>query len=352
MAKQKTIRDVAQLAGVSIATASRVLNDSDYPVRPQLRQKVREAAEKLEYTPNTMAQSLRREVCRDIALIVPNLSNPFYLQAVLGVGEALAGGDYSMIFCNTMHDPERERNFLKQLFERQVKGVILSSVAEGNAELVKKYIQRGMKFVLLDQMLTNVETPGIHYDSRAGARMAVEHLLSQGHRKIAFATTSLVRFTRTEIYKGYQEALLTASVPCPPELVYECAISKIGRGSDYELSIGRQIALRFLADGCPATAILCINDMVAIGLIQTLVQQGVQVPQDVSVIGFDDIPIAGAFLPALTTVHYPAQEMGRLAAIMLMDSIQTGEDQTAVTMSLTPKLMLRDSVAPPKTGEN
>ena len=90
---------------------------------------------------------------------------------------------------------------------------------------------------------------------------------------------------------------------------------------------------------------LCINDMVAIGLIQTLVQNGVRVPEDVSVIGFDDIPIAGAFLPALTTVHYPAQEIGRLAALMLMDSIQTGEVQTGLTMSLTPKLMIRDSVA-------
>lgn len=349
MGKQKTIRDVAELAGVSIATASRVLNDSGYPVRPQLRQRVKEAAEQLEYSPNTMAQSLRREVCKDIALIVPNLSNPFYLQAVLGVGEALATSDYSMVFCNTTHDPERERSFLRQLYERQVKGVILSSVSQDNAQLVKKYIQKGMKFVLLDQMLSNVESPGIHYDSRAGARMAVEHLLSQGHTRIAFATTSLVRFTRTEIYKGYQEALLTADVPCLPELLYECAISKVGRGSDYELNVGRQIAARFLADSCPATAILCINDMVAIGLIQTLVQNNVRIPEDVSVIGFDDIPIAGAFLPALTTVHYPAQEIGRLAAIMLMDSIQNNEDQTGLTMSLTPKLMLRDSVAPPRS---
>lgn len=350
MDKPKTIKDVAALAGVSVATASRVLSDSGYPVRPQLRQRVREAAEKLEYTPNTVAQSLRRDICRDIALIVPNLSNPFYLQAVLGVGEALSASEGSMIFCNTMHDPERERSFLRQLYERQVKGVILSSVAEDNADTVKKYIQKGMKFILLDQMLSGVESPGIHYDSRSGARMAAEHLIGQGHRAIAFATTPLVRFTRTEIYKGYQDALLNAGITPNPSLLYECAISKVGRGSDYELSIGRQIAQRFMADGCPATAVLCINDMVAIGLIQTLVQQGIRVPEDVSVMGFDNIPIAGAFLPALSTVHYPAQEIGRLAAIMLMDSIQSGADQTELTMQLTPKLVLRDSVAPPRPG--
>ncbi len=344
MSKQKTIRDVAALAGVSIATASRVLNDSSYPVRPQLRQKVKEAAEKLEYAPNTMAQSLRKEICRDVALIVPNLSNPFYLQAVLGVGEALSSGSYNMIFCNTMHDPDREQAFLRQLYERQVKGVILSSVAEGTAELVQKFIQRGMKFVLLDQKLPNVESPAIHYDSRSGAKMAVEHLLSQGHRRIAFATTSLVRFTRTEIYNGYREALQSAGLQPSPALLFECAISKAGRGSDYELNIGRQIAEDFCRRGCPATAIVCINDMVAIGLIQTLVKNGVRVPEDVSVIGFDDIPIAGAFIPALTTVHYPAQEIGRLAALMLMDSIQSDSDQTALSMTLTPTLILRDSV--------
>lgn len=344
MGKQATIKDVAALAGVSVATASRVLADSGYPVRPQLGQRVREAAEKLEYTPNPMAQGLRKNNCRDLALIVPNLSNPFYLQALLGVSEAL--GDYQMIFCNTGHDPAREKQFLEQLYSRQVKGVILSSVAEDAAETVNKYIQKGMRFVLLDQMLPEVEIPGIHYDPRAGAHMAMEHLISQGHKKIALATTPLVRYTRSEIFKGYSEALVQAGIAPDDALVYECAISKAGRGSDYELGIGRQIAEEFAKDGCPATAVLCVNDMVAIGLIQALVQKGIRVPEDVSVVGFDNIPIAGAYLPALTTVHFPAQEMGRLAARMLLDAIESEEEQTALTMSLAPQLMIRDSVAP------
>lgn len=347
MSGQITIKDVAELAGVSVATASRVLSESGYPVRPVLQQKVREAAEKLEYAPNTMAQSLRREICRDIALIIPNLSNPFYLQAVLGVGEGLASGDYNLIFCNTMHDPQRERNFLKQLYERQVKGVILSSVEESNVDTINKYVKKGMRFVFLDQMLSGVECPGINYDSRAGARLAAEHLLEQGHRKIAFATTPLVRFTRQQIYNGYQEALLAAGIPCDPQLLFARSISKLGRGGDYELTLGRQIAEEFIEKGCPATAIMCINDMVAIGLIQTLSQKGIRVPEDISVIGFDDIPLASAYLPALTTVHYPAQEIGRLAAIMLLDSIQSSEKQTALTMNLAPQLIVRDSVAPP-----
>lgn len=348
LGKQITIREVAELAGVSVATASRVLSDSSYPVRPALRQRVREAAEALDYTPNAVAQALRGDVCKDIALIIPNLSNPFYLQAVLGAGEALEKDSYSIRFCNTMHDPQRERNFIRQLYERQVRGVILSSLGEENAEFVNKYIRKGMKFVLLDQLLPNVDAPAIHYDSRAGAVLAVEHLLQQGHTKIAFATTSLVRFTRQEIYAGYRETLLNAGITPNPELLYEHTIDKAGRGSDYELNVGRHIAKAFIDNHCPATAVFCVNDMVAIGLIQTLTENGIRVPEDVSVVGYDDIPLAGAYVPTLTTVHYPAQEMGRLAGIMLMDALRNEEDSMSLTMRLSPKLTVRKSVCPPR----
>lgn len=343
MTKQITIKDVAKKAGVSVATASRVLSDSSYPVRPALQQKVREAAEELEYSPNAFAQALRRDVCKDIALIIPNLSNPFYQQAVLGAGEALDQDSYSIRLCNTMHDPEREREFIRQLYDRQVRGVILSSVAQDNAEFVNKYIQKGMKFVLLDQLLSGVDAPSIDFDYRAGTRLAVEHLLKLGHQIIAFATTPLVRFTRKEIYAGYCKALNAAGITPDEGLLYERSMDKSGRGSDYELNIGRLIAGELIKDGCPATAVVCINDMIAIGLIQALTQKGIRVPEDVSVVGFDDIPLAGAYVPALTTVHSPAQEMGRLAAIMLLDALRSKEQAMAVTMRLSPKLVVRES---------
>lgn len=347
MSKFVTIRDVAKKAGVSITTVSRVLNDVNYPVRPELRKRVRQAADQLDYVPNSSAQQLRRDMCKDIALIIPNISNPFYLQAMLGVNDALFSRDYNLIFCNTTHDPAKERHYLQQLASRQVKGVILSSVSENNAELVQKLIGRGMKFVLLDQILPNVSSPCIHYDSCAGSHLAVEHLLKAGHRKIAFATTPLVRFTRMEVYRGYQQALAKSGITPQDSLLYECAINKTGRGTDYEVNVGRQIAADFIKDGCPATAILCINDMVAIGLIQALVQNGIRVPQDVSVVGFDDVPNAGACLPALTTVRYPAQEAGRLAAILMMDTLENNEEQGSLSMYMTPTLVERDSVAPP-----
>ena len=346
MEKQATIRDVARLAGVSLATVSRVLSDGDYPVSAELKQRVRDAVAQLGYVPNTVARSLRQDVSRDIGLVIPNISNPFYLQTMLGINDALNKKDFSLILCNTMRNAQQERVYLRQLFERKVRGIILSSVDE-NADIVKEYGKKGMKFVLLDQKITGMESTGINFDSRAGARMATEHLISLGHSRIAFATMPMTRWTRTEMHMGYRDALVLAGLGYDPRLVYERMPEKLAAYADFELEAGKMIAESFLADGCPATAIVCINDMLAIGLIKTLKARGVRVPEDVSVFGFDDIPFASTFEPPLSTVHYPAIETGRLAAMMLMDTLESGSGEMPVSMQLAPSLVIRETVAPP-----
>lgn len=346
MEKQATIRDVARLAGVSLATVSRVLSDGDYPVSAELKQRVRDAVAQLGYVPNTVARSLRQDVSRDIGLVIPNISNPFYLQTMLGINDALNKKDYSLILCNTMRNAQQERVYLRQLFERKVRGIILSSVDE-NADIVEEYGKKGMKFVLLDQKITGMESTGINFDSRAGARMATEHLISLGHSRIAFATMPMTRWTRTEMHMGYRDALVLAGLGYDSRLVYERMPEKLAAYADFELEAGKMIAESFLADGCPATAIVCINDMLAIGLIKTLKARGVRVPEDVSVFGFDDIPFASTFEPSLSTVHYPAIETGRLAAMMLMDTLESGSGEMPVSMQLAPSLVIRETVAPP-----
>ena len=346
MEKQATIRDVARLAGVSLATVSRVLSDGDYPVSAELKQRVRDAVAQLGYVPNTVARSLRQDVSRDIGLVIPNISNPFYLQTMLGINDALNKKNYSLILCNTMRNAQQERVYLRQLFERKVRGIILSSVDE-NADIVKEYGKKGMKFVLLDQKITGMESTGINFDSRAGARMATEHLISLGHSRIAFATMPMTRWTRTEMHMGYRDALVLAGLGYDSRLVYERMPEKLAPYADFELEAGKMIAESFLADGCPATAIVCINDMLAIGLIKTLQSKGIQVPEDVSVFGFDDIPFASTFEPSLSTVHYPAIETGRLAAMMLMDTLESGSGEMPVSMQLAPSLVIRETVAPP-----
>lgn len=349
MEKQATIRDVAKLAGVSLATASRVMNDNNYPVSAQLRQKVKDAAQQLDYVPNAMARSLKGDVRRDIGLVIPSISNQFYHQAIQGITDVLGQNDYSLILCNTIRNPGQEEKYLRQLYERQVKGVILSSMSD-KPDVVNEYMKKGMKFVLLDQKLEGVDCAGINFDTRAGARMATEYLISRGHREIAFATLPMTRRTRVETHKGYLDALRSAGIPDREDLIYEKLADGLDAYSDPELETGRCIAQAFLEDGCPATAFVCINDMLAIGVIKTLLQNGVKVPEDVSVFGFDDIPFSSTFLPSLSTVHYPAVESGRFAAYMMMDLLRNEKPEMSVVMQLTPSLVIRDTVAEPRGG--
>ena len=346
MGKQATIRDVAKLAGVSLATVSRVLNDSSYPVSPELKQKVRQAAEQLEYIPNG-SRGLSYGQQKDIALILPNITNQFYMQTMLGVGDVLVKQGYHLILCNTVRSAKQERLYLKQLYDKGVKGVILSSVDE-NPEVIDEFSRKGMKFVLLDQKISKLECSGISFDSREGARIATQHLLDRGHKAIAFASLPMSRWTRMEMFKGYQSALRAAGISVSRKLVYERRPEEVPNYSNLDLEAGCMIAKEFLRAGCPATAIVCINDMLAIGIIRTLMQSGVRVPEDVSVVGFDDIPFASIFMPALTTVHCSAVEMGRLASLMLLDSFENEMQEAPVSMRLAPTLVVRDSVAAPK----
>ncbi|HZX47407.1 MAG TPA: LacI family DNA-binding transcriptional regulator [Clostridia bacterium] len=341
--KRSTITDVARLAGTSVTTVSRVLNNSKYPVSPQLRQRVKDAAAALDYVPNAMARSLRGSTIRDIGIVIPNITNPFYLQTILGINSVAYVNGYSLLLCNTMRQVDKEREYLRKLFERQVQGVILSSVDE-DADIVREYIRKGMKFVLLDQRMENINCSCINFDSRKGARMAVKYLIDQGHRRIALATTPLTRWTRNEVYKGYRESLISSGLSYGDELLYVSGPEREDEGNDYELGSGKALAKKFIQNRKDATAVLCINDMVAFGFINALAMEGIRVPDDVSVIGFDDIPFAEAFLPPLTTIRYPSDETGRLAAMMLLDNIRNGGERLALDMSLVPRLIVRGTV--------
>lgn len=343
MEKQSTIRDVAKLAGVSVATVSRVLCEGDYPVSAQLRQRVKDAAQTLGYVPNMMAKSLRQSKSTDVGVVVPGISNPFYMQAIRGINEVLSQNGYSMILCNTKNDPQQERMYLSQLAQRQVGGVILSS-ARDDEESAAEFARRGLRFVTLDQKIEDIDCPSINFDSRAGARMATEYLISMGHRRIAFATLPLTRWTRSQMLQGYKEALMVAGIPYDESLIYICAEEKSRQTQDQETHAGRCIGADLIRDGMPATAVLCVNDMLAIGLMNTLLHNGIRIPKDISVVGFDDIPFAEVFVPALTTVRYPAMETGRLAATVLLDPMIHTSEQSPLALNLTPQLVVRDTV--------
>lgn len=341
--KRSTITDVARMAGTSVTTVSRVLNNIDYPVSEQLRQRVKEAVNSLDYVPSVMARSLKGSTMQDIGVVIPNMSNPFYLQTMLGINSVTYNKNFGLLVCNTMRNLDKEREYLRRLYDRQVRGIILSSLTD-DADLVRDYIRKGVRFVLLDQKIENINCSCINFDSRKGARIAMRYLIEQGHKRIALVTTPLTRWTRNEVFKGYNEAISAAGLKFNEDLVFISGPEPANKEVDFEYHAGRQLGNHFARSMNRATAVLCINDMVAFGFIKSLNKNGIKVPDDVSVMGFDNIPFAESFMPSLTTIQYPAYETGRLATIMLIDKMQNQDDSMSINMSLEPRLIIRETV--------
>ncbi|WP_149678658.1 LacI family DNA-binding transcriptional regulator [Thermoclostridium caenicola] len=342
--KRVTIKDVAALAGVSVATVSRVLSNADYPVSKELRSKVEQAAKELSFAYTSAPRSSKAYHDKEIAVVIPNISNPFYMQTINGISTVCYEKGYQMLLCNSMQDVEREEQILQDLYSRRVTGVIVSSISE-DPRLLAKYTEKGMTFIQLDQNYEGSGVYSINYDSRLGARIAVRHLIENGHKRIAFISTPLTRWTRREIYKGYLEQLKKTDIEYDEKLVFIADTDGMGNLSKDETRTGAAMARKLVESKCNATAILCVNDMVAFGAIHALNEMGVAVPDDISVVGFDDIPLAESFVPALTTVHFPAYETGRIAAIMLIDYLANGkQSNTPLKMNMEPRLVERRSV--------
>jgi len=340
--KKNTIHDVARIAGTSATTVSRVLSDSGYPVSEGLRKRVLKAVNDLNFSPNTLAQSLKSSNNKEVGIIVPNISNPFYSMAILGVERVMQSDGYTLLLCNTFRQGEKEREYLKMLYDKQVTGVIVSAAAE-NGGNVAQFAEKGMNFVLLDQKIEGVNCNNINFDFRQGGRLATEYLIKKGHRKIALITTPITRWSRSEIYKGYVNALAEGNMQNTQPDVLEGDAEQDDNESVYEHLVGRQMAKKFVEQKCPATGAICVNDMVAFGFIQELNIQGIRVPEDVSVIGFDDIPFASMFSPALTTIRCSAIDIGMVAGRILIDRIE-GRAMYDSNLKIEPEVIERCTV--------
>ena len=342
-----TIRDIARQAQVSPATVTRVLSDNGYPVRQEVRRKVLETARTLQYTP--AAKRDRREIThrQDIGLLIPNISNPFYQQASLGAQVECQKNGSLVILCNTFRSKEREREYLHALFDKNIRGVVLSASSMEPDNLtasLSEYTMKGMHIVMLDQLTTEESIcTNINFDNASGAALAVQHFLGKGHKKIAFCSTPLTRWSRKNLYQGFTDTLLQNRIELPGDyLLIDGEETELAE-SGYEFQSGLKMADEFVRRGLDATALLVVNDMMAIGVVKGLQNHKIRVPEDVSVIGLDNIPFSEMFTPALTTIHCPAFEIGRLAAQLLIDQMTSGE-QHPLSIKLQPKLIRRDSV--------
>lgn len=327
-----SIRDVAQLADVSTATVSHVLNGTRY-VSPQLTERVQTAMLELDYQPDAVAQSLRRRKTLTLGLLVPSVEIPFFAAVAYHVERSAAEKGYNIILCNSNWDGPAEQAHLRDLLARRVDGLICISASMGAAE-IGPVIEGGTPVVMLERRMPGIGLDAVGIDNEVGAYEATRHLLELGHRRIgAVRGMSFSTVSDDRVY-GYRRALREVGVPFDESLLYN---------GNFQPQTGYEATERFLSLPQPPSAIFAFNDLMAMGVLHRLTQVGLRVPQDVAVVGFDDIPLSRYMSPGLTTVRQPLQEMGRRVVELLLQRISGEGPEKAQYVKFEPELIVRGS---------
>lgn len=326
------IRDVAKAAGVSVATVSRALSDPDKVSQTSL-DKVHAAIERVGYRPNMLARSFRSAKSYAVVVLVPDITNPFFSQVIRAIEDRAQQKGYAVLLGDTRGLPEREKEYIRRVETRMADGVIqLRPDQPGNPTVMPDDIQ--CVNVCGCESTTG---PRVRIDNRGAARSVVEYLLSLGHKRIGVISGLKNNPHSIDRLAGYQEALAAAGLPFDPALVAE---------GDFTTWSGLNSAKQFCSMENRPTAVFCMNDEMAIGAIQTFKSQGLRVPEDISVTGFDDISYARYCDPSLTTVAQPAEEMGKLAMDMLLRLIE-GQELAQIENILPAEFVIRKSTTTP-----
>lgn len=314
---------------------------------PDTSRRVRQAILELDYQPSKVARQLRTGQGRMIGLIVPSVANPVWADlASILEAEALRYG-YQMTLCNSQRDPDRERAYVEDLWLSGVRTVILGSSLPSLAHLAPA-IRRGLRLIAFDRETAEVGDQSIisvSVDHRVAGFIATRHLLLLGHRRIGFLSGAIETISRRQRLAGYQHALEEADVQFAKELVWE-GHSLGGYGDIQGAELGKEgmIALLDLPD--PPTAVVTINDIYAIGAMAGVRARGFTVPDDISVVGFDDIVLASLIDPPLTTVAQPLTDMARFALDVISDAHKNSHE-TPASLVVQPRLVIRGSAGPP-----
>lgn len=338
-----TISDVAQRAGVSTMTVSRVINSSGYS-SPEARARVEAAIDELGYVPNALARQLRSKRTKTLALVVSDISNPFFTTIARGAEDVAVRHGFSVMYCNTDESEREEAQYLRMLIERQVDGVLL--VPAGSSGTSFRLLQsHRMPVVVLDRRVARSDVDSVRCDSEAGAYALTRHLIELGHRRIAVLTGRRTISTSVDRVAGCRRALEEAG------LVLDDALVRYGGFTFGNLhqADGHRMARAVLASTADRpTAIFAVNNFIAFGAIRALHEAGIRVPDDMSVVAFDDLPAEWVSEPFLTVAAQPAYEIGRHAAAMLLDRIAGERVVAGEDLVLPFELVIRRSTAPPR----
>src|SRR5215203_3089297 len=307
-----TIKDVARASGVSSMTVSRVINDSER-VSPDTRRRVEQAISDLGYVPSRLARGLIRQKTGTLALIVPDVANPFFTLIVRGAEDAARRAGYRMILCDTRSDLTIEGEVIEEMIAHRVEGIAIAPVSDRSKGHLQRLAKFGLQFVLIDRTVPDVDCDVVIGDSAGGARRLVDHLISLGHRRIGFIVESDDVSTARDRHRGYVEGLQAAGLPLDDDLIVRSSVDPGG---------GRDGLRRLLELAKPPTAVFTVNNLVALGALEAVRESGLDVPDDVALVCFDDIEYASRMYPFLTVMAQPAETLGTLATQLLLDRIE------------------------------
>lgn len=345
-----TLKEIAKMLGLAPSTVSRALNHPEM-VSIETRRRVERAVRQYRYRPNTIARSLRVQDSQTIGLVLSDITNPFHAELARAVETAARQRGYTVILSNSDEDEDLERLALETLLSWQVRGLILAPCGR-NRSLVEESLRLGIPVVQVDRVIDGLQTDAVLVDNRAGSRMAVEHLVALGHRRIAHIAGPQRLTTGAERLEGFRQAMADAGIPEEEQLVAYGDFREEG-GYRATLELFRE---RHSPDEWP-TAIFAANNEMAAGAIRALGELGHTIPDRISFVTFDDSRWAQLMHPALTVVAQPVEEIGRAACELLLRRIESGRSG-ATLYTLQPTLIRRQSTAPrqlppsaaPRTG--
>lgn len=333
---QPTSQDVAQRAGVSIATVSRVLNDSPH-VRPAVKRKVLRAIKALNYQPNRTAQRLRAKQSKVLSLIISDIQNPFFTAVVRGIEDVAYQNGYSLLLCNSDEDPEKEQLYVDVMRAEAVAGVIIASASEAEPH-IDDLLDAHIPVVAIDRRIKDRRVDSVLVANTQGAYNAVAHLIALGHRRIGFIGLPLTRTMGRERYEGYQRALRANGLSVTRSYV---------RIADAKQHGGHDSTLDLLTQAPHLTALFVANNLMTLGALEALRERGLKIPDDISIIGFDDMPWANLLQPPLTAIAQPTYAMGQKAAELLLERLQNPH-QPISHIQLDTTLIVRGSIGKPR----
>ena len=333
-----TIVEVAKHARVSTATVSNVIRGTR-KVSEERTARVQAAIRDLNYFPNEIARSLKVRQTRMLAMVLPDITNPFFPEIIRGAEDAAFARGYFLLTANTDEQAGRERRIVAALRSYRVDGILLAT-AQGSHDQdtghIANMVQAGVSVVCLDRAVPDVATDAVLLDNVGGARECIRHLIKQGHRRIAIITGALHLQTGEERLQGYKLALEDAGIPIDRKLIAE---------GDFRLESGRRCAEHLLKQRARPSALFACNGVMTLGVLQTLEELKLSCPQDLALATFDDVSVEHALHTHITAVVQPSYEMGSRAASMLMDRIEGRLGKECSVVRVNPKLVLRDSTS-------